>query len=216
MSEKQVWFITGAGRGMGVDFAKAAPRCRACRGRHGPSSRERLGGGGGRRGSAGRAAGCHSTGRRRGGRASGGGPVRTHRCAGEQRCELLRRLLRGADPRADRRPARHRTGRADDRHPGGAAGDATTTIRSHPLDLLRGRPGRVRVQLRLLRREVRNGGLDGGAAARGRAVRDHHHDRQPGLLPHRSAVPELRHLRHPVDRRLRRPARRTGAVVSRT
>ena len=24
MSEKQVWFITGAGRGMGVDFAKAA------------------------------------------------------------------------------------------------------------------------------------------------------------------------------------------------
>ena len=24
MSDKQVWFITGAGRGMGVDFAKAA------------------------------------------------------------------------------------------------------------------------------------------------------------------------------------------------
>ena len=24
MSEKQVWFITGAGRGMGVDFAQAA------------------------------------------------------------------------------------------------------------------------------------------------------------------------------------------------
>jgi len=24
MSNKEVWFITGAGRGMGVDFAKAA------------------------------------------------------------------------------------------------------------------------------------------------------------------------------------------------
>jgi NAD(P)-dependent dehydrogenase (short-subunit alcohol dehydrogenase family) len=24
MSDKKVWFITGAGRGMGVDFAKAA------------------------------------------------------------------------------------------------------------------------------------------------------------------------------------------------
>ncbi len=26
MSEKKVWFITGAGRGMGVDIAKAANR----------------------------------------------------------------------------------------------------------------------------------------------------------------------------------------------
>ena len=204
MSEKQVWFITGAGRGMGVDFAKAALAAGhhvVATGRTPDAVRAAIGESGDTDGSAGRAAGCHRPGRGRGGRPGGGRAVRTHRCAGQQRRELLRRLLRGADPDADRRPARHRAGRADERHPGGAAGDASAAVRAHRVDLVGGGPVRVRVQLRLQRREVRAGGLDGVPAAGGRAVRDQHHHRQPRLLPHRPADPGLRQLRHPVDRR---------------
>ena len=103
MSEKQVWFITGAGRGMGVDFAKAALAAGTRGRRHRPHAPTRCGR------PSGDAedllvvrAGRHRPGRGRGGRPGGGGAVRTHRRAGQQRRELLRRLLRGADPGADR------------------------------------------------------------------------------------------------------------------
>ena len=62
MSEKQVWFITGAGRGMGVDFAKAALAAGHAVVATGRRPETRPGGCRGRRGSAGRAAGCHRPG----------------------------------------------------------------------------------------------------------------------------------------------------------
>jgi NAD(P)-dependent dehydrogenase (short-subunit alcohol dehydrogenase family) len=45
MKNKKVWFITGAGRGMGVDFAKAALAAGHAVGCHGPGY-ERRGKGG--------------------------------------------------------------------------------------------------------------------------------------------------------------------------
>ena len=57
---------------------------------------------------------------------------------------------------------------------------------------------------RLRRVEVRPRGLDGVAAGRGRAVRHHHHDRQPGILPHRAPHRAIDELRRAVHRRLRR------------
>ena len=110
MTDQQVWFITGAGRGMGVDFAKAALAAGhqvVATGRTPDTVRAAIGDAGDT-GPAGRAAGRHRPGRGRGGGPGGGRAVRTHRCADQQRRELLRRLLRGADPEADRRPARHR------------------------------------------------------------------------------------------------------------
>ncbi len=58
--------------------------------------------------------------------------------------------------------------------------------------------GRLRVRHRLRRVEVRRRGLDGVARPRDRAVRHPHHHRQPGVLPHRAAhrgVDELRRRR---------------------
>jgi NAD(P)-dependent dehydrogenase (short-subunit alcohol dehydrogenase family) len=90
MTDRQVWFITGAGRGMGVDFAKAAlaaGRQVVAAGRTPDTVRAAIG--------------------------EAGDPddllvvrldvtVPAERCAGQQGRELLRRLFRGADPGADR------------------------------------------------------------------------------------------------------------------
>ena len=80
---------------------------------------------------------------------------------------------------------------------------------------------RLRVRHRLRRVEVRPGGLDGVARRRGRAVRHPHDHRQPRVLPHRAAhrgVDELRRRRRsrttpsatPPARVLGRPERPAG------
>ena len=51
--------------------------------------------------------------------------------------------------------------------------------------------------------EVRPGGLDGVPDRRGAAVRDPHDDRGARLLPHRAADARVDHVRRAVDRRLR-------------
>ena len=71
MTDKRVWFITGAGRGMGVDFAKAAlaaGNAVVATGRNTEAVRDGRGRG---RGPVGRAAGRHQPGGRRG-RGQGG------------------------------------------------------------------------------------------------------------------------------------------------
>ena len=65
-----------------------------------------------------------------------------------------------------------------------------------------------RLLLGLCRVEVRSRRVDGVAAVRDRAVRDPHHDRRAGLLPHRPAHEGVNRLRRAVDRRLRRAHRR--------
>ena len=71
MTDKRVWFITGAGRGMGVDFAKAAlaaGNAVVATGRNTEAVRDGRRRG---RGPVGRAAGRHQPGGRRG-RGQGG------------------------------------------------------------------------------------------------------------------------------------------------
>ena len=109
MTDKKVWFITGAGRGMGVDIAQGRSGGRTRRRRDRARPRR-----GGRRPSArpttSSPSGSTSPPRRRRGRGPGRGrALRPHRRAGQQRGQLLRRLLRGADAGADRAPARRRT-----------------------------------------------------------------------------------------------------------
>ncbi len=55
-----------------------------------------------------------------------------------------------------------------------------------------------------------------GAAARGRAVRHHHHHRQPGVLPHRAPGAGVCDLRRAVHRGLRRPHGGAAEVVAGT
>ena len=132
---KQVWLITGAGRGMGADFAKAAlaaghsvvatgrrPRARRRR----PRRVER---------SAGREARRHEPRRRRGRGSGRSRSVRPHRRAGQQRRELLRGLLRGIDAGADRPAAGDQPHRPDERHARRSAGDAQAALGTHHLDL---------------------------------------------------------------------------------
>ena len=57
---------------------------------------------------------------------------------------------------------------------------------------------------RLRRVEVRPRGLDGVAARRGRAVRHQHHHRQSGVLPHGAPHGAIDELRRAVHRGLRR------------
>ena len=116
MTDKQVWFITGAGRGMGADFAKAVlaagPRLVAT-GR----DRRRLSDGARRVGRpARRKLDVTQPRRRRGGGAGRRRAVRPHRRARQQRRQLPRRLLRGAHAGADRAAARHEPHRPDERH----------------------------------------------------------------------------------------------------
>ena len=98
MSDKKVWLVTGAGRGLGVDIAKAAlaaghavvatgrnpERVRAAIGEHDDLLAVKLDVTDPADASFGRG-GC-------------GRPVRPDRRAGQQRGQLQRRLLRGAEP----------------------------------------------------------------------------------------------------------------------
>ena len=81
MSEKQVWFITGAGRGMGVDFAKAALAAGhqvVATGRTPDAVRSAIGETGDTDDLLVVRLGRHRPGRGRGGRPGGGRAVRTH------------------------------------------------------------------------------------------------------------------------------------------
>ena len=74
---------------------------------------------------------------------------------------------------------------------------------------------RAGVLHRLLRVEVRRGGLDGVAGPRGRAVRHPHDARRARLLPHRAAHAGVDEVRRALDRRLRRANRADGRRLER-
>ena len=186
-TEKKTWLITGAGRGMGVDIAKAALAAGhnvVATGRNPDAVAEAVGDADdllvvkldvtSRAG-------------RRGGGQGGRRPLRRHRRAGQQRRQLLRGLLRGAHARADGAAARDEPDRPDERHPRRPAGHAQAALRARRDDLLVRGLRRLRVRHRLRRVEVRRRRLDGVARPRGRAVRHPHHGRQPRVLPHRAA-----------------------------
>ena len=96
MADKRVWFITGAGRGMGVDIAQAAltaGHAVVATGRKTDAVAER---GGRDRRPARRRTRHHERGVGRSGGAGCFSAFRPHRCAGQQRGQLLCRFLRGA------------------------------------------------------------------------------------------------------------------------
>ena len=79
---------------------------------------------------------------------------------------------------------------------------AVRAHRHHLVDRGADRPG---VRRRLCRQQVRCRGLDGVSALRRRAVRHPHHDRRARVLPHRTARRRIvDDLARAVDRRLRR------------
>ena len=168
-TDKKVWFITGAGRGMGTDIAKAAlaaGHAVVATGRDPEKVARAVGenedlltvtldvtdpaAGHGRR-----------PGRR--------GPVRPDRRPGEQRGQLLRRLLRGDHPAGLPGADRNHHVRAHERHPRGPARPAGPTLRADHHHLLDRGHRRRGVPDRLRRVEVRRGGLGGVPGTRSRA-----------------------------------------------
>ena len=212
-TEKKTWLITGAGRGMGVDIAKAALAAGhnvVATGRNPDAVAEAAR----RRGRpARRQARRHQHAGRRGGGQGGRRSLRRHRRARQQRRQLLRRLLRGAHARADGPADHHEPDRPDERHPRRPAGHAQAALRARRDDLLVRGLRRLRVRHRLRRVEVRRRRLDGVARPRDRAVRHPHDGRQPGVLPHRAAHEGVDELRPGVDRGLRRAQRRPARVL---
>ena len=133
---------------------------------------------------------------------------RSHRHPGQQRRQLLRRLLRGDQ----RRPVPGADGdqllRSAQRHPGRAAGHAGPAQRPGRHHHLHRRHRRRRVLRRLRRLQVRPRRMDGVAALRRRSVRHLHHRRRARLLPHRAARRgRLLDLARALHRRLRRAHR---------
>ena len=136
MTDRQVWLITGAGRGLGVDIAKAALAAGHAVVATGRDPAKVTAAIGDARRTAGREARRHP---RRGRPGRGRGrrrAVRPHRRAGQQRGQLLRRLLRGTQPRAGPQPDRDAAVRPDERHPRRAAGDAQAALGPVAHDLL--------------------------------------------------------------------------------
>ena len=163
MTETKTWFITGAGRGMGVEFAKAALAAGhkvVATGRN-PDAVAKCSAG---RRPAGRQARRDQRAGRRGGGRGGGRAVRRHRRAGQQRRELLRRLLRGADTRADAPAVDDEPRRPDERDARRAAGDAQAARRVTSSRSRRRRARRLRVRHRVRGVEVRRRRVDGVAA----------------------------------------------------
>ena len=148
MSNKKVWMITGAGRGMGVDFAKAALAsghavvASARDSNQGRGCVERPAGG---------QAGRDQTRRCRSGGSGRSGPVRPHRRAGQQRRQLPCRFLRGAHAGAVRAAVGGEPHWPDERHPRDPAGHAQAALGAHHLDLLDRGPRGLRVRYRLRR-----------------------------------------------------------------
>jgi NAD(P)-dependent dehydrogenase (short-subunit alcohol dehydrogenase family) len=161
---KKVWFITGAGRGMGGDFAKAAlaaGHAVVATGRSSDAVSKALGKSNDllavtvdvTKPADAQAAVRAAVDR------FGRIDVLVNKCG-----QLLRRLLRGADLRAVRPAVVGQPDRPDERHPSGAAGDAQAAFGTHYFDLIVGRPRRrLRLRVRLRRVQVRPRGLDGVA-----------------------------------------------------
>ena len=208
MSDKKVWFITGAGRGMGVDIAKAAlaaGNAVVATARDPEAVTKAVGEADDLLAVAARHHQARGgRGRRPGGRRS----LWPHRRPRQQRRQLQRRLLRGIDRRADGAATQDDAHRADERHPRRPARDAPPAVGPRHHDLVERRPRRLRVRDGLRGLEVRPRRLDGVARPGGRAVRHPHDHRQPGLLPDRTADAGVHQLRGDGDRRLRRAARR--------
>ena len=204
MSEKKVWFVTGAGRGMGVDIARAAlaaghavvatgrnpERVSAAVGAHDdlltvalditdPAS----------------AQAAVDAAVERFGRID----VLVNNAG-----NFYAGLLRGDQPGGLPGAGRDQPVRPAERHPRRAAGDARPALRARGDHQLHRRPDRAGVLHRLRRVEVRPRGLDGVADPRGRAVRHPHDGRRARLLPHRPAHAGVDELRRALDRRLRR------------
>ena len=207
MSEKKVVLVTGAGRGMGVDIARAALDAGhrvVATARNADRVTQALGSSDdllavsldvtdpAERAGRGR--------RRR-------GAVRPDRRAGQQRRQLLRRVLRGDHPRRLPRPGRDEPVRPAERHPRRAAGDARPALRARRDDQLHRRADRAGVLQRLRRLQVRPRRLHGVPRPRGRAVRHPHDGGGARVLPHRPADPGVDQLRRVHDRRLHRAHR---------
>ena len=123
-TKNKTWLITGAGRGMGADIAKAALAAGhnvVATGRNPDAVAEALGD------SDQLLVVKLDVTSRDDAQAAVDAAVdalRRHRRARQQRRQLLRRLLRGAHSRADGPAAHHEPDRPDERHPRRAAGHA--------------------------------------------------------------------------------------------
>ena len=92
--------------------------------------------------------------------------------------------------------------------PRGAAGDALPALGARHDDLVDRRNRRLRrLRHRLRRVEVRRRGLDGSAQRGDRPVRHPHDARRARVLPHRAPHPRVHELRPLHDRRLHRTRR---------
>src|SRR5688572_3269061 len=145
MGKKKIWFITGAGRGMGVDFAKAALAAGhgvVATGRDTASVSRALGQSDdllvAKLDVTNRAdteaavlAAIHRFGR--------------IRCSRKQRRQFLRRLFRRADARSVRTTARNELVRFDERYPRCPASHAQTALGTPRRDLLLRWARRLRV-----------------------------------------------------------------------
>ena len=200
-TDKKTWFITGARPRHGRRLRQGRAECRPQRRRDWTQPRRRQE----RRRRVGRPARRqarrHQPAGRRDGDEGGRGSLRRHRRAGQQHRQPLRGLLRGADPRADGRPARREPHRPDERHQRRPARHSQAALRTRRDDLVDRRARRLRVRDRIRHVEVRRGRLDGVAGPRDRAVRHPHDDRQPRVLPHRAADQGVDQLRRAVGSR---------------
>ncbi|HEY2711562.1 MAG TPA: SDR family NAD(P)-dependent oxidoreductase [Chthoniobacterales bacterium] len=170
MSNKKTWFITGAGRGMGLDFAKAALE-------------------------AGHA--VVATGRDPDAVAKAIGKSNdlltvkldvTSRADAEAAVQAALDRFGGIDVLVNNAasfyagyfeeltPEQFESDRSDERYSRGPSGDAQAALGSHYFNLVVSRPGRrLRVRERVCRVQVRSRRLDGIAPGRGRALRHQHH-----------------------------------------
>ena len=187
MTDKKVWLITGAGRGMGADIAKAALAAG-----HAVVATAR------KTGSVTAALGKHDdllavkldvTDPADAEAAVKAAVERFGRIdvlvnnAGNFYAGFFEEISPAGLPGADRdHPVR-----PGERHPRGPSGHARPALRPARHDLLDRRHRRPGVLHRLCRLQVRGGGLDRVADPRGRAVRDPHDARRARLLPHRAA-----------------------------
>src|ERR1700722_2318921 len=136
MTDKKVWLITGAGRGLGLDIAKAALAAGhavvatgrdSAKGHGGDRPPQRLFGDRARRPSSGGRT------RRGGGRRY---QVWPNRRPGQQCRQLLRRLLRGTQSRPGSQSDRDTVVWPDERDPGCPASDAEAALGPAPHSLL--------------------------------------------------------------------------------